>query len=172
MITGIGNAVQAMGDKLDIPLDTAFVIEDISFKVKFIIDGEEKYVSVPREIDGEVIDEIFVVDMTLDSEGEIVDAVDNEDKSEYDGYTLAQALGKEYVYEGIVSAYDDNELMKIEQLGTDTDVKAVKYRLVDNPEIEILQHYKGELLVAEYTYSPLNGELPPDLQKKLAEGGA
>ncbi|HIE5864196.1 TPA: hypothetical protein ACXNXA_000250 [Clostridium botulinum] len=152
----ISEVLETMSERIGVPEGTEFAIEDLEFKVIFNIDGKEQYATVPREINGEVINEMFMVSAHLDEEGNIIQEEDNEKESFYDGYTLAKAVGKEYEYTGTESKYSNDELEVIESVGenTDEDVMAVKYKVKANPDIEIVRHYKGNLLVAEYVYKP------------------
>lgn len=146
-----------MAKRIGVPEGTQVAIEDLEFKVIFSINGEEQYATVPREINGETVNEMFNVVVHLDENGNVKQAEDNEDESFYDGYTLAQAVGQEYQYEGTESSYDDEQLEEVEVLGSENvDVKSIRYTLKSDPEIEIVRHYKGDLLVAEYEYR--NGE--------------
>ena len=152
----INEVINNVAPRIGVPEGTKIAIEGLEFKVVFTIDGEETYASVPREINGETVDEMFMLSVHLDADGNIVQAEDNEGESFYDGYTLAKAIGQEYQYEGIESNFENSELELIESLGENTgiDVMAVRYTLISNPEVEIVRHFKGDLLVAEYRYEP------------------
>ncbi|MCW6094579.1 hypothetical protein LAV60_15515 [Clostridium sporogenes] len=152
----ISEVLETMSERIGVPEGTEFAIEDLEFKVAFNIDGKEQYATVPREVAGETVNEMFMVSAHLDKEGNLVQAEDNESESFYDGYTLAKAVGKEYEYTGTESKYSNDELEVIESIGenTDEDVMAVKYRVKASPEIEVVRHYKGNILIAEYNYVP------------------
>lgn len=152
----IQEVVDNTATRIGVPPGTEIAIEGLEFKVVFKINGEETYATVAREINGETINEMFMMSVHLDEEGNIVDTDDNEKESFHDGYTLAQAVGKEYEYTGTESKYENDELELLESLGenSDTDVMAVKYRVIAEPEVEVVRHYKGDLLVAEYEYRP------------------
>lgn len=148
----VEEVIANMSERIGIPEGTEVAIEDLEFKVIFTIDGQEQYATVPRDVNGETFNEMFNVVVHLDKEGKVVQAEDNEDESFYDGYTLSQAAGTEYEYEGILSAYQDEELELIEELGDSVDVHSAKYQLKSDPEVEIVRHYKKDQLVAEYRY--------------------
>lgn len=152
----VAEIIANMAKRIGVPDGTEVAVEGLEFKVIFIADGQEQYATVPREVNGETLNEIFTVVVHLDENGNVVQAEDNEKESFYDGYTLAQSVGQEYNYEGTESKYQNDELEVIESLGenTSTDVMAVKYKVKANPEIEVVRHYKGDLLVAEYEYRP------------------
>lgn len=152
----IQEIVSSMGNRFGIPDNTEIAIQDIEFKVIFKIDGEEKYATVPREIDGETVDEIFMLNVYLDENENIITEEDNEDESFYDGYTMATALGKEYKYSGIESKYQNDELEVVESFGENspTGVMSVRYKVKNSPEIQLIRYYKGDLLVSEYELTP------------------
>lgn len=152
----IHEVVNTMAGRIGVPENTAITIEGLEFKVIFHIDGQDTYATVPRDVNGETVNEIFMVSAHLDEDGNIIQTDDNEEESFHDGYTLAQSIGQEYEYEGTTSAYEDAELEIIESLGenTSTDVMSVKYKVIADPETEVVRHYKGDLLVAEYVYKP------------------
>lgn len=152
----ITEVLNNVAPRIGVPEGTKIAIEGLEFKVVFTIDGEETYASVPREINGETVDEMFMLSVHLDEEGNIVQAEDNEGESFYDGYSLAKSIGQEYQYEGIESNFESSELELIDSIGENTgsDVMAVHYKLIGNPEVEIVRHFKGDLLVAEYRYEP------------------
>lgn len=140
-------------ERLGVPGDTKMVIEDLSFKVAFEINGQLQYASITRKINGEEVPEIFQVAVKLDGEGSIVYVGDNEDESFYDGYTLAQAVGQEYEYEGIESLYDNEDLEVISYLESSEDddkkVMAVTYKIKGDDDFSLIRYYKGEKIVAE-----------------------
>lgn len=149
----ISEVIDNMARRIGVPEDTKIAIDGLEFKVLFTIDGEETYASVPREINGETVNEMFTVSVHLDEEGNILQEEDNEGESFYDGYSLAKSIGQEYNYEGIESKYQDSELEFKESLGEDTEgAKAITYIVIDNPETEIVRHFKDDLLVFEYEY--------------------
>ena len=152
----IGEVIANVCARIGVPEGTPMAIEGLEFKVVFTVNGEETYASVPREINGQTVDEMFMLSVHLDTDGNIIQAEDNEGESFYDGFTLAKSIGQEYQYEGIESNFENSELELIESIGENTgvDVMAVHYSLVANPEIEIVRHFKGDLLVAEYRYEP------------------
>ncbi|GAB6153707.1 hypothetical protein JCM17380_24570 [Desulfosporosinus burensis] len=156
----VSEIVNTMGKRIGVPENTKITIEGLGFKVIFHIDGVDTYATVPRDVNGETVNEMFSVSVHLDEDGNIIQTEDNEEESFYDGYTLAKSVGQEYQYEGTESAYSNDELELLESLGENTgdDVMAVKYRVIADPETEVLRHYKGDLLVAEYVYKP-KGEL-------------
>lgn len=148
--------IETMAERIGVPEGTEFAIEGLEFKVIFTIGGKESYATVPRDINGETVNEMFMVSVHLDEEGNIIQAEDNEQESFYDGYTLAKSAGQDYQYEGTESAYRKDELELLESLGDNNtdDVMAVKYKVIADPDTEVLRHYKGDLLVAEYVYKP------------------
>lgn len=152
----IQEVVNNLSNRIGVPEGTEIAIEGLEFKVVFSIDGQETYATVPREINDETVNEMFMVTVHLDEDGNVIQAEDNEEESFYDGYTLAQAVGQEYEYTGTESKYSNDELELIESIGdnSDVDVMAVKYRVKAEPEVEVVRHYKGDLLVAEYEYRP------------------
>ena len=152
----ISGVVDNVAQRIGVPEGTALAIEGLEFKVVFTIDGEETYASVPREVNGETINEMFMISVHLDEEGNVIQAEDNEGESFYDGFMLAKSIGQEYNYEGIESKYENDELEVIDSMGenTENDVMAVRYSLIADPLIEIVRHYKGNRLVAEYRYEP------------------
>lgn len=145
--------ISTMGERIGVPEGTEIKIEGLEFKVVYMMDGQERYATVPREVDGETTHEIFEVAVSLNADGDIDITKDNEEESFYDGYTMAKALGKEYHYEGIESGYADSDLMEIDRLTSneeeDVQVIAIKYDIKGTLK-ELIRHYKGELLVAEY----------------------
>jgi hypothetical protein len=146
-----------MGEKLELTdeMFSKIQLEDVSFKVIFTdIYGVETYISVPRDVQGETVHELFEVNVELDEDGNIFDFEDNEEESKVDGFTLAQAVGLEYNYEGIESFFKDEELVEVDRYGIEGDVLAVKYSKVVDEASEVLRHFKGDLLVAEYEYVP------------------
>lgn len=140
-------------ERLEVPEDTKLFIEDLSFKVSFEINGQLQYASITRDINGEKVPEIFQVAVKLDPEGRIVYVGDNEDESFYDGYTLAQAVGQEYEYEGIESLYPNEDLEVISYLESSEDdekkVMAVTYKIKGDDDFSLIRYYKGEKIVAE-----------------------
>lgn len=150
--------INNMSAKMEVPEGTEIAIEGLEFKVVFNINGQETYATVPRNINGDEVNEIFMVSVQLDEEGNIIQAEDNEEESFYDGYTLAKSVGKEYQYTGTESKYSNDELEIVESIGdnTDIDVMAVRYKVKADPETEVVRHYKGDLLVSEYEYKPKN----------------
>lgn len=145
-----------MSERLSIPEDTGMAIEGLEFKVRYNIGGQETYATVSRDINGEKVNEIFMVAVHLDKDGNVVQADDNEAQSFYDGYTLAQSVGLDYQYTGIESKYRNEDLELLESLGENigTEPMSVRYRVKNSPEIEVVRHFKGDLLVAEYDYEP------------------
>lgn len=137
-------------DRLGVPEGAEMAIEDLQFKVVLTIDGQEQYVSVPREVEGETIHEIFTVEVQLDENGHVVKKVDNEEESFFDGFTMAQALGKEYKYEVIESGYNDADLEEVGSINPEgTDVRGIRYKLLTEEGTEIFRYYKADNLVFE-----------------------
>lgn len=137
-------------DRLGVPEEAEMAIEDLQFKAVFKINGQDQYISVPREVQGETIHEIFTVDVTLDDDGAVIKQVDNEEESFYDGYTMAQALGKDYDYQTIESGYIDSDLEEIERIEPEeSNVLAVRYKLLAEDETEVIRYYKTGNLVFE-----------------------
>lgn len=137
-------------DRLGVPKEAEMAIQDLQFKAVFNINGQDKYISVPREVQSETIYEIFTVDVALDEDGAVIKQVDNEDESFYDGYTMAQALGKDYDYQTIESGYADSDLEEIERIEPDeSDVLAVRYNLLTEDGTEVIRYYKAGNLIFE-----------------------
>lgn len=139
--------------RLEVPKDTKLFIEDLSFKVAFEINGQLQYASITRDINGEQVPEIFQVAVKLDEDGNIVYVGDNEEESFYDGYTLAQAVGQEYEYDGIESLYSNEDLEVISYLESSEDdykkVMAVTYKIKGDDDFSLIRYYKGEKIVVE-----------------------
>lgn len=147
----IGEALKGLNEKIGVPEDTEIAITDIQFKVVFNVDGVESYATVSREVNGELVPELFAVSIHLDEDGNVIQSEDNEEESFYDPYTLAKAHGVEYQYEGIESNYKNDDLEVIDSLGEPepNEPMAVKYS-IKGTDKELIRHYKGEKLVAEY----------------------
>ncbi|WMU08169.1 hypothetical protein vBCtySFA70_00065 [Clostridium phage vB_CtyS-FA70] len=152
LINNIMEVVSTIGKRSGVPENTAFVIVDPIIKVAFLIDGEERYATVPRKVGDKDINELFEVKVTLDEKGDIAGSVDNEDESFADPYSMAKAVGVEYQYEGIESEYDDTKLKIVESIGDNTDIApmAVRYEIEDDSKHDLVRHFKGNKLVAEY----------------------
>lgn len=152
----VDEVIHNMAERIGVPDGTKFIVEGLEFKVIFVIDGVETYASVPRDINGETVNEIFEVVVDLDEDGNIVQTADNEAESLLDGFTLANSIGQEYQYEGVESGYSNDELEVIDSVGENTefDVMSVRYQVIGDPDTEILRHFKGNKLVAEYTFKP------------------
>lgn len=152
----IGEALRGLGDRIGVPEDTEIALTELQFKVVFNINGQEQYATVPREVNGETVNELFAVSIHLDEEGNIIQREDNEEESFYDPYTLAKANGQEYQYEGIESKYKNKDLEIIDSIGEPepNEPMAVKYS-IKGTDRKLVRHYKGEKLVAEYE---LDGE--------------
>ncbi|OAA90884.1 hypothetical protein [Clostridium ljungdahlii] len=153
----IKKVVLKMAERIGLEASVNFKVEDVEAKIMFNMDGNDTYATVPRDVQGTVANELFEVLVPLDREGNIDEdkVKDNEKESFYDGYTLAQALGKEYKYEGIESKYRNGDLKIIEYLGENTpgEPMAVKYS-IKGTDRELIRHYKGDKLVAEYESKP------------------
>lgn len=153
LIKNIYEVVAGTAEKIGIPKDTLFQLEDVSFKVAFELDGKAMYATVPREINGKKYNEMLEIVAEMDEKGNIKELKDNEEESFVDGYSLAKAVGEDYQYEGIESAYSDEELKQIDEFGDD-EVRAVKYELRNNPDYQVVRHYKVidgyDTLIAEY----------------------
>jgi hypothetical protein len=149
----IEEVLNTMAERIGVPDGTTVELEGVEFKAVFIMDGEKRYATVPRTINGIETDEIFTVEVTIGEDQRIVTEVDNEEESFYDGYTLANAIGVEYEYEGIESAYSNDDLEVIDSIGenTDSDVMAVTYRIKETGQY-LSRMYKGNLLVSERVY--------------------
>lgn len=150
------NAAKVLADlieRLEIPEETKFFIEDLSFKVAFELNGQLQYASITREIGEEKMPEMFQVAVKLDKEGNIVYTADNEEESFHDPYTLAQAAGVEYEYQGIESMYSNDDLEVISYLESSEDedqkVVAARYKIKGDDEYILIRYFKGEKLVAE-----------------------
>lgn len=142
--------VTTMAKRMGLPDDILFCIENVSFTVAFDIDGKPQYATVPREINGKKINEMFEVIAEMDEDGNIKETTDNEEESFVDGYSLAKAAGEEYKYEGIKSKYKDTELEPISELKVEDGARAVKYNIKAEPDKELVRHYKEDKIVAEY----------------------
>ena len=150
----ITEVVSNVIDRIGVPAGTDMAIEGLEFKVVFTIDGQESYATVPRDVNGETVNEMFMLSVHLDENGNVIGADDNEAESFYDGYTLAKSIGQDYKYESCESKYQNDELEIVESLGENSsdDVMAVKYTVKADSTLEVVRHYKGDLLVAEYEY--------------------
>lgn len=152
--SNISEVINKAISTFNLPEGTKLKIEDLEFKVRFEIDGKETYASVPREVQGETVHEMLMVAVHVDKKGKIDYTETNENESFHDGYTLAQAVGKEYQYESIESAYENDDLEIIEYIQSnesdDKKVMAVKYRVKNEEDTEVIRHYKGDKLVFEY----------------------
>jgi len=153
LIKNIYEVVAGTAEKIGIPKGTLFQLEDVNFKVAFALDGKALYATVPREINGKTFNEMLEIVAEIDENGEVKDIQNNEEKSFVDGYSLAKAVGEDYEYEGIESAYGDEELVQVDEFGDD-EVRAVKYELKDDPDYQVVRHYKVidgvDTLIAEY----------------------
>jgi hypothetical protein len=152
----VSEIITNMSKRIGVPEGTEVAIEALEFKVVFFMNGEENYATVPRTVNGKETNEMFMVNVKLDEDGMVIKASDNEAESYYDGFSLARAMGEEYDYSGVESEYNNDQLDLIESLGenSETDVMAVRYKVIANPATEVVRHYKGDLLVAEYVYQP------------------
>lgn len=142
--------------RIEAPSNTTYKLVDVEFKVGFDFgDGTLQYAGIKREVGGEMVDEIFQVAVLLDENGEIKFSEDNENESFHDGYTLAQAAGVEYEYEGIESMYDNDDLEVLDYIEDseedDKKVMAARYKIKGTEKI-LVRYFKGEKLVAEKVF--------------------
>lgn len=132
--------------------DAKIIIENAELNVIFKVGNEESYLTVPREINGQEVQDIFTVTVPLTEKGTIKATLDNEEESLVDDKTLAEANGIEYEYSEIESDYEESELIYIDTFGDDV-AKSVRYSIVGT-ELELIRFYKGEKLVGEQIVDP------------------
>lgn len=151
----INKLVSDVIERAELNPEIEVILENPELNIIFKNGEDEAYLTVPREVNGQEVMEIFTVAVPLDEKGKIKASVDNEEESLVDEKTLAEANGLEYEYKEIVSEYADDSLELLEVFGgeTEDDAKSVRYK-VKGTNLEVLQFFKGDKLVAEQIIDP------------------
>lgn len=142
----IKEVVTEVLEKANLPKDTKYKIRDLSCMVVFMVDGEEKALTVNHG----GLDELFTVKTALDKKGKIDKSVNNSKTSFLDNYTRSVMKGEEMDYSQIKpinSEYADKDLEPLSVLEVDGKAEKVYRHLEKN--IYVLRYYLNDMLVGE-----------------------
>lgn len=151
----IKEVVTEVLEKANLPKGTKYKIRDLSCMVVFMVDGEEKALTVNHG----GLDELFTVKTALDKKGKIDRTVNNSKASFLDDYTRSVMKGEEMDYsqiKTIASEYDDNELELLSTLEVDGKAEKV-YRHIEK-DIYVLRYYLNDMLVGELETNTIPSE--------------
>lgn len=150
-INKLGKIIQEVAgdiqERAGLEKGTKLKVKDAQIGVMFEVNGELNYLSVEHE----GIKEIFQVNVQLDSKGNIVKAVDNEEETFQDEYTRNILKGIESpITEEIESVFDDADLIIIDSVNGG-DLVEKTYRNTKTNEI-VKRYYRNDVLVGEMGY--------------------
>lgn len=166
LIPNLMEVVGTVSEKVKFPKGTKLLLQDVTIKVVMDVNGEHLYATVDREVNGETATEMLAFELKLGNDGNIIKSLDNEEASFYDDKTIAKALGKDYIYTTIETAFSEDQLELLDEFKFDEgneELKVCVYRIKESGK-GLVQYYKGGKLVGETTM--LEEFIPEYLSKK------
>lgn len=138
--------------RVGLPKNTSIKIDELTFKVIVMVDGEERVFTVPREMNGETVDELLTIQVELGEDGEIVNSINNEEESLFQDHEVEAMLGLDHEYGRIESPYVADDLEMLDSKFVD-DITIGVYKIKASG-LYLVRYYLNDDLICEKEMLP------------------